>query len=137
MSRAAVTVLALFGAAVSACLTWVHSSGELALCLGVGGCAAVQASRFAVIGPVPVATIGLAGFVAIFAIAVWRLSARAPEWTAAAVFGMALGGSAYAAYLTGIELFVIGEICPWCVTVAVSIVAILGLTVREMVTTHS
>jgi uncharacterized membrane protein len=127
LTRAAAAILAAIGTLVSAYLTWVHYSGDLALCIGVGGCEAVQNSRFSVVGPVPVALIGLGGFVAILAVALLRVRDDAAAWTDSALFGLSLAGTLYVAYLTYVELFVLGAVCPWCVSVALCAAAILAL----------
>ncbi len=133
MSRArlAVVVLAVIGTAVSAYLTWVHYSGSLALCVGVGGCEAVQTSRFSMIGSIPVALLGLAGMAAILAVAVVRLVSDAP-WAATTLFALSLAATAYVAYLTYIELFVLGAVCPWCVAVAICSVGIFAIVGWEL-----
>lgn len=128
--RVAILVVATLGALVSAYLVWVHYSGSLALCIGVGGCEAVQTSRFAMVGPIPVALIGLAGFVALLVAAI--AYARGVANSLVALFGLSLAASAYVGYLTYLELFVLGAICPWCVSVALCAVLIFGLTVREL-----
>ena len=131
-TRLGIVAVAAVGIAVSAYLTWVHYSGSLALCVGVGGCETVQASRYADVGPLPVAALGLAGFIAIAAVAAARLRPDPPTWTLTALFTMALAGTLYAAYLTYLELFVIGAVCPWCLTVALSSALVLILTTREL-----
>jgi uncharacterized membrane protein len=131
-SRATLVGAAGLGLALSAYLTWIHWSGDLALCLGAGGCEAVQASRFATVGPVPVALIGLLGFGALLLTAL--LWTRARAWAGTVAFAIALGATLYVAYLTYLELFVIGAICPWCVAVGVCAVASLALVVRDLAT---
>lgn len=127
--RIALAATAALGATLSAYLSWVHWSGELALCLGVGGCDAVQASRFATIGSVPVAAIGLMGFLGLLAaVLAW---APGRVWAGTIAFGLSLAATLYVAYLTYLELFVIGAVCPWCVAVAACAVASLGLVIRE------
>jgi uncharacterized membrane protein len=130
--RRAVAVISAIGAVVSAYLTWVHYSGNLALCIGVGGCESVQGSRFAVAGGVPVALIGLGGFALIFALAVLRLREARPMWTDTAIFALSVAATIYVSYLTYIELFVIGAVCPWCVAVAVCSVLVLALVSVEL-----
>jgi uncharacterized membrane protein len=120
------------GAVISAYLTWVHYSGNLALCIGVGGCEAVQGSRFAVAGDVPVALIGLGGFALILALAVLRLLRQPPVWADTAIFALSTAATLYVAYLTYIELFVLGAVCPWCVAVAVCSVLVLALVSVEL-----
>jgi hypothetical protein len=43
-SQFAVVSLAALGMVISAYLSWVHLSGTFALCVGVGGCEAVQSA---------------------------------------------------------------------------------------------
>lgn len=133
MTRVAAAVVAAMGTIVSSYLTWIHYSGDLALCIGVGGCEAVQQSRFSVVGPLPVALIGLAGFVAILAVALLRLRGDAPWWTDSTLFGLSLAATLYVAYLTYIELFVIGAVCPWCITVALCSASVLALVSFDLV----
>ncbi|HKY50251.1 MAG TPA: vitamin K epoxide reductase family protein [Candidatus Limnocylindria bacterium] len=130
--RRAVAVTSAVGAAISAYLTWVHYSGDLALCIGVGGCEAVQGSRFAVAAGVPVAVIGLGGFAVIFALAVLRLRPDPPAWADTAIFALSVAATVYVAYLTYIELFVLGAVCPWCVAVALCSVLVLALVGAEL-----
>lgn len=133
MSRARVVIVAfaVVGTLVSAYLTWLHYSGSLALCLGVGGCEAVQASRYSTIGPVPVALVGLVGFAGILTAAMVYALGRGAALTA--LFALSLGATVYVAYLTYVEIFVLGAVCPWCVSVAVCAMAVLLLAVREIV----
>ena len=53
--------LALIAAliAVAAYLTWVHYQPQALICAADGGCHTVQSSRYATIGPLPVALLGL------------------------------------------------------------------------------
>ena len=129
----ALPALSFLGALVSAYLTWVHYSGGLALCTGAAGCETVQASRYAVVAGVPVAMLGLVAYVLLLALASWRPSGdSSAEGRRVAMFGVALAGTLYSAYLTYLELFVIGAVCPWCVTSAVLMVAILAFATRDV-----
>jgi len=130
--RRTVAVVSGIGLVISAYLTWIHYSGDLALCIGVGGCEAVQGSRFAVAGGVPVALIGLCGFALIFAIALVRLREEAPVWADTTIFALSIAATLYVAYLTYIELFVLGAVCPWCVAVAVCSVIVLVVVSLEL-----
>ena len=66
--RRATAILALAGIAIAGYLTWVHYNGLEPVCVGGGGgCEKVQTSRWAELGGIPVAVIGLAGYVAILA----------------------------------------------------------------------
>jgi uncharacterized membrane protein len=124
--------LALFGTVVSAYLTWVHYSGQLALCIGVGGCETVQSSRYAEIAGFPVAVLGLGAFAAVTVLAGLRLRTDAAPWTLTGLFGVTLAGTLFAVYLTYLELFVIHAICPWCVTVDSVMVALFAIALLEL-----
>jgi len=132
--RWATVALAALGAAVSAYLTWVHYSGALALCSGAGGCETVQASRFAAVAGLPVALLGLVLYLALLALALYRALAvvAADDPALLALFGLALAGTLYSAYLTYLELFVIGALCPWCATSALFVTAICALAAWDV-----
>jgi uncharacterized membrane protein len=114
----------LFGIAVATYLTWVHYDAGALVC-GLGDCHTVQASAFATIGPVPVALLGVGMYAAIllcnFLVRLRRVSLTAAT---TAAFAIALSGTLYAAYLTWLELAVIGAICQWCVASALITVAL-------------
>lgn len=127
----ALALLSVPGMGVSAYLTYSHYADEATICAGVGSCELVQTSEYSVIAGVPVALMGLAYFVAVALLAIARLL-KLPwtlDWGTPAVFTMAIGGTAFVAYLTAIELFVLKAICPWCVSVAVMTAISLGLAV--------
>ena len=126
--------LAALGVVVAGYLTWVHYSGALALCSGAGGCEQVQASRYAMVAGVPVALLGLLLYLALLGLSLVRvwLGARAPEAVLLALFGLALAGTLYSAYLTYLELFVIHAVCPWCVTSALTVAALCALAGWEL-----
>jgi uncharacterized membrane protein len=130
----ALVALAAVGAAIAGYLTLAHYTGAATLCTGVGGCELVQASRFAVVAGVPVALWGLALYLALGALAAWRAVAgpRTPLPARLALFALALAGVLYSAYLTYLELFVIGAICPWCVASAAVLLALGALATADL-----
>ncbi len=75
-----------------------------------GGCEVVQSSEYAKVAGVPVALVGLVGYLALLATAL----SRAPEAAAVAV-ALALGGLGFAAYLLYVQLAVLDAVCIWCV----------------------
>ena len=122
------------GALVSAYLTWLHYSGTLALCVGIGGCETVQASRYAELVGVPVALLGFVFFALAVGLVVLRerVTPERREATRLAFFGLTLVGTIFAAYLTYLELFVIGAVCPWCVSVALATVGLFAHALRDL-----
>jgi uncharacterized membrane protein len=120
-------VLALAGVAVAVYLTWVHYAGLQPLCLGgSGGCVRVQSSVYAQLAGVPVALLGLAGYVAILA----ALALPDQAGRSAAAF-LSIAGAAFSAYLTYIELVEIEAICQWCVVSAVLMTALAAVSIAR------
>lgn len=126
--------LAVVGALDAAYLTWVKLAGTEVFCGTSTSCSTVNNSIYATIGGVPIAVLGLGAFVVLGALLL--LEYRTPAlatWAPVAVFGMALTGTLYSAYLTYVELYVIHAICPYCVLSAVCITCILALAVARLV----
>jgi uncharacterized membrane protein len=89
----------------------------------------VQSSSYAVVLGMPVAALGLAGFVGLFVTAVLR-----GEWARIAQATLALTAFMFSAYLLYVQLAVIGSICQWCVvtdalTTAIAALALLRLQI--------
>jgi uncharacterized membrane protein len=112
--RLVAIVLAAIGLCVAAYLTYIHYEGIKPVC-GLGGdCEKVQTSEWSKLAGVPVAVLGLVGYVAIL---VTLFIDREQALVAGALF--ALAGFGFSAYLTYRELFSIDAICQWCVASAV------------------
>jgi uncharacterized membrane protein len=121
--RIAILVLSVIGIGVAGYLTYVHYAGLKVLCLSSGGCETVQASSFAKLDGVPVAVLGLAGYIGILG----SLAIRT-ELGRVAGFAIALIGFGFSMYLTYRELFTIKAICQWCVSSAVLMTVLAILT---------
>jgi uncharacterized membrane protein len=125
--RLATAVLAVIGVGIAGYLTYVHYAGLHPLCLASGGCEKVQNSRWAKLGGVPVAVLGLAGYVAILA------SLALPEDLGRPVAALlALIGAGFSVYLTYLELFEIHAVCQWCVASAVVMVLLACVSVARL-----
>jgi uncharacterized membrane protein len=132
----AIAILAVAGMAVSAYLLTVHWGWWSAVCLGVGDCEAVNTSRFSELLGIPVALLGLGAYGAIFLLGLAILRGLYAETARRLLFAFAAIGVAFSAYLTYIELYVLYEICPWCVASAVIITAIAILGGWELMAEH-
>jgi uncharacterized membrane protein len=126
--RLATAILALAGVAVAGYLTWVHYADLQAFCVGGGdGCERVQSSEYASVLGIPVAVLGLVGYVAILA------SLALPDEIGRAVAAfLSITGMAFSGWLTYAELFEIEAICQWCVVSAVIMTALAGVSVTRM-----
>ena len=94
----------------------------------------MQASRFATVAGAPVALLGLGLYLALLGPRGWRAARgpAAPDAVPLALFGLALAGTLYSAYLTYLELFVIGALCPWCVASALLVAGLCALAVWDL-----
>jgi uncharacterized membrane protein len=124
-------VLALIGTGIAGYLTWVHYGHLKIVCLsGGGGCEKVQSSSYAELAGVPVAVLGLIGYVAIL------LSLALPrEESALAAAFLSLVGFGFSAYLTWAELFRIHAICQWCVASACIMTVLMVVSVVRVLRT--
>jgi len=108
-------VLAILGVALAAYLTYVHYSGTKPACTAGQACVKVQTSVWSNVDGVPVALIGLIGYVGILA----GLFAPDREESRLATLGMTLIGVGFSGYLTYRELFSIHAVCEECAASAV------------------
>ena len=125
--------LTLLGLGVSIYLTWVKVTDNLAACGPIGDCESVNSSRYAEIAGIPVALLGALGYLAVLALLV------AERWLPGqienlhlGVFGIALIGTLYSAYLTYIEVAVLRAVCPYCVISAVAMTAIFIISILRL-----
>ena len=126
--------LAALGAVDSAYLSWVKLTHTEVYCGTSKACDTVNNSIYAEVGGVPIALLGLGAYLLIGALLLLeKRSAAAASWGPVVVFGMALTGTLYSAYLTYVELYVIHAICPYCVVSAVCITGLLALAVVRLV----
>jgi len=107
-------VLATIGLGVASYLTYVHYSGAPPACTAGNSCLKVQTSIYSKLAGVPVALMGLIGYIAILA----SLLAPETETTRFATLAFTVAGFGFSAYLTYRELFSIHAICEWCASSA-------------------
>ena len=107
-------VLAVLGIAVAGYLVYVHYANIDPVCNIAHGCHKVQTSQYAKLAGVPVALLGLIGYVTLLGA---LLAPGEPARMLAAL--VALVGFGFSAYLTYRELFTIDAICQWCVASAI------------------
>ncbi len=126
--RTPVIVVGLIGVAIAGYLTYVHYAGIEPLCAASGGCEKVQNSDYAKLAGVPVALLGLLGYVSIL------LASLLPgELARMAASSLSIMGLGFSIYLTYLELFEIDAICQWCVASAVTMTVLTVLTVLRAV----
>ena len=121
-------VLAILGVGIAGYLTYVHYAGVEPVCNIAHGCHKVQTSQYAKLAGVPVAVLGLLGYVGILA----GLVVPGENGRMAAAL-LALIGFGFSMYLTYRELFTIDAICQWCVGSAVLMTALAVVCVWRLV----
>jgi uncharacterized membrane protein len=127
-------IVSAIGIAISIYMTIFKLTDNAAMCLGNGGCSVVNASRYSEIYGIPVAVVGLGGYLAIVAaLFLETRSAFFKENGNLLAFGMALIGVMFTAYLTYLEIYVIKAICPFCVASAIAISMVFVLTLIRLV----
>jgi uncharacterized membrane protein len=125
--RAASALVALVGLGIAAYLTVVHYAGTEPVCAVAHGCATVQQSEYAELAGIPVALLGLGGYVAILA----SLARDGESWRTATAF-LALAGFGFSAWLTYVEVVKLEAICIWCVGSAICMTVLAVLSVARM-----
>jgi uncharacterized membrane protein len=127
-------VFSILGALDAIYLLVYKLTGNNQMCLGNGGCHNVNFSPYSEISGIPVSVFGLLAFLAIFAILLFEQRLKvAKENGPLGIFGISLGGLAFTAYLTYLEIYVIKAICPFCVASAILITLIFILAVIRLI----
>lgn len=126
--RAAIAVACVVGIGIAAYLTYVHYAHVSPVCT-TGGCEKVQKSKYAELGSVPVALLGLVAYVLLLG----TTAVRGVTAAFAAVL-LALVGVGFSGYLLWAQLGPIGAICQWCVGNDVTIAVVAALCVVRMLT---
>jgi uncharacterized membrane protein len=125
--RMVVAALALVGVLLSTYLTLYHYGFVGALVCGANeACEKVQLSRYAMFYGVPVAVLGLGGYLLLLVVALAGLESRfAQGHRVTQLLAMISGlGVAFTIYLTYLEVYEIHALCRWCMGSAVVITAI-------------
>lgn len=117
---------------------WLFHNGDLIAVCGPGGwddCGVVSGpdARFSSIGPIPVAAIGFAGYVAIFG-AIWLRNwlTIIDNYLPEILVGLTGIAFLFSAYLTALELFVINAFCRYCVVSAIIVTIMFALSLSYL-----
>ena len=125
-----IAVLALAGIAVSSLALQNHYAKSTSSYCDLGesfNCDIVNRSTYSLVLGLPVALIGIIGYAMLLALStLYRAKAETPAMLLIA----ALGGLAFAVYLTYVEAFVLAV---WCLLCLTSLVLILSITLLSSV----
>jgi uncharacterized membrane protein len=124
--RITMLVITVLGVGLASYLTYIHYAGIKPLCgTNGGGCEIVQSSEYSKLAGVPVALIGLLGYIAILG----SLLVPESEGTRLATVGFTVVGFGFSAYLTYREIFSIHHLCEYCLSSAGLITILMCLAV--------
>jgi uncharacterized membrane protein len=126
--RAAIAAACVVGIGIAAYLTYVHYAHVSPVCT-TGGCEKVQKSKYAELGSVPVALLGLVAYVLLLA----TTAVRGVTAAFVAVL-LALVGVGFSGYLLWAQLGPIGALCQWCLGNDATIAVVACLCVTRMLT---
>jgi uncharacterized membrane protein len=124
--RVAVAALSTIGAGITAYLTYAHVTGSTLAC-ATGGCEIVQRSKYSELAGIPVAALGLAGYVVLGATAAFRT-----DLVRAAGAAFALAGFAFGGYLIYVQIALIDAFCQWCLTSDGVLALLVPLTILRL-----
>lgn len=132
--RLASLVLTVIGFVNAGYLAWTKFTATSIYCgPGSSACDAASNSRFGYIFDIPVSYPGFATYVLLLALLIFEtrhplLKSNAPV----AVFGLTLFGALFSGYLQYASIFILREICPYCVVNAVTLLALFGLSLFRL-----
>lgn len=134
MRRMTIAALALIGIFVAAYLTLYKLGAIGHLACGLGSCERVNTSQWATFLGAPVAEWGLGFYVAVFALAVAGTTPTAAgrRDISLALVAISLVGFVFSAWLTYLELYVIGAVCRYCVISAAIVTLIFLVSLSDL-----
>ena len=116
-------------------LTWMKITNNPRMCIqGLGDCFTVNTSKYSEIAGIPVAVLGAAAYLFLFLI---LLNENRTDFlktnSVLFVFGITLAGTLFSGYLTYIELFILKQICPFCVVSAITMLILLVISIIRLI----
>ena len=126
--------LGVLGILDSIYMTIFKLTDNASMCLGNGGCSVVNSSSYAEVSGIPVALIGVGGYLAILVVLLAENHNKFLQQNATMIiFGLALVGFLFTLYLIYVELALIHALCPFCVTSQITMTILFILSVIRLV----
>jgi uncharacterized membrane protein len=114
-------VLDVIGLAIAGYLSVVELGGGVPVCGPLKGCETVATSKYAWIGPFPVAVYGVILSLVLLTLALAWIRTDKP-WLLDLHYGLSLIGVIFEVYFLTLQVFVIGAVCIWCTLYGVSLI---------------
>jgi uncharacterized membrane protein len=130
----ALIALAVVGLLVSIYMTAYKILNNDAMCLGSGDCSTVNSSPYSEVNGIPVGVFGVIGYAAILATLYFEKRNRFfRENGTLMLFGMALTGFIFTAWLIYVEIAILRALCPFCVTSQIAMTVIFVIAIIRLV----
>ncbi|MFN8387999.1 MAG: vitamin K epoxide reductase family protein [Anaerolineales bacterium] len=133
LSRLALA-LTIIGLLVSIYMTIFKITSNAKMCIGSKDCSVVNASIYSEVNGIPVAVIGVAGYLALLAVQ-WleRKPGFFQENGSMVFFALSVTGFLFTLYLIYVEIVLIKAYCPFCITSQVTMTLIFILSVIRLI----
>ena len=129
-----IVALTILGLLVSIYMTIYKITDNDSMCIGSGDCKAVNQSPYSEINGIPVAMIGVAGYLSILAVLyLERQPGFFQENGGMLLFGITLVGFLFTVWLIFVEVALLKKFCPFCVTSQIAMTLIFALTVIRVI----
>ncbi len=128
--------LAVIGALIATYMTIYKWTDNNTMCLGSGDCATVNDSAYSEIFGIPVALVGVGGYLAILAVLLLEKYGKnkfLKDNGLMAVFGLGVGGFGFTLYLVYVEAFILKAWCPFCVASQITMTILFIITIVRLV----
>jgi uncharacterized membrane protein len=135
--RQVTIALTIIGLLVSIYMTiykFTNKDIQAAMCVGAHGCTIVNSSPYAEVNGIPVAVVGVFGYLSILAL--FYLEARPGFFQdngSMLLFGVTLVGFLFTVWLIYVEIALIKAYCPFCITSQIAMTLIFALTVIRVI----
>ena len=124
----------IIGLLVSIYMTIFKLTGDENMCVGSGGCSVVNNSRYSEVNGIPVAVIGIGGYLALLGtLFLEKRNQFFSQNSTLITFGLSLTGFIFTVWLVYVELAILKAICPFCVTSQISMTIIFITSVIRLV----
>jgi uncharacterized membrane protein len=130
----ALSVVGLLVAIYMTIFKFTNPELQAAMCVGSHGCIAVNGSAYSEIHGIPVAVLGILGYLSI--LAMLYLEGRPGFFQtngSMILFTLTLAGFLFTVWLVFVEVALIGAYCPFCITSQIAMTIIFILTVIRVI----
>ncbi len=132
----AAVALAVIGTLIATYMTIYKWTDNNAMCLGSGDCSTVNASVYSEVYGIPVALVGVGGYLAILAVVLLEQFGKGKFFKnngPLLAFGLGVGGFGFTLYLVYVEAFVLSAWCPFCVASQVTMTILFIISIIRLV----